>query len=39
MIETITLLVFLGAILFVATTGKRSEDDSPAQGKSEENKE
>ncbi len=29
MIETILALLFLGAIIFVATTGERSEDKKP----------
>lgn len=37
MIETILTLLFLGAIIFVATTGERSddkkEDDGENQGK------
>ncbi len=38
MIETIITLLFLGAILFVATTGKRSEDEKTNGSENQETK-
>lgn len=38
MIETILALLFLGAIIFVATTGKRSDDIKTDDGENQQKK-